>query len=71
MCFQAALHALGSICGVDRQEDQMKMDSQAEECLKRLVYTAAANCPKLRPSVSSNTFSSSVHLSYFLIVMVR
>ncbi|TVU00546.1 hypothetical protein EJB05_54009, partial [Eragrostis curvula] len=46
----AALHAFGSICGVDRQEDQMKLDGQAEECLKRLVYTTAANSPKLRPS---------------------
>ncbi|GJN15178.1 hypothetical protein PR202_gb02072 [Eleusine coracana subsp. coracana] len=46
----AALHAFGSICGVDRQEDQMKLDDQAEGCLKRLVYTAAANSPKLRPS---------------------
>jgi hypothetical protein len=65
--FQATLHAFGIICGVGRQEDQMKLDGQAEECLKRLVYTAAANTPKLRPSVSSNMFSSSVHLSYLLI----
>uniref|UniRef100_A0A452ZV21 26S proteasome non-ATPase regulatory subunit 5 n=1 Tax=Aegilops tauschii subsp. strangulata TaxID=200361 RepID=A0A452ZV21_AEGTS len=47
----AALHALGSICGVDRQEDQMKLDDpQAEEFLKRLVYSAASNSPKLTPS---------------------
>ncbi|KAM3300037.1 hypothetical protein ACQJBY_041183 [Aegilops geniculata] len=47
----AALHAFGSICGVDRQEDQMKLDDhQAEECLKRLVYSAASNSPKLTPS---------------------
>ena len=53
---QAALHAFGSICGVDRQEDQMKLDGQAEEYLKRLVYTTAANSSKLTPSVSSNSF---------------
>ncbi|KAJ1264023.1 hypothetical protein BS78_09G231000 [Paspalum vaginatum] len=46
----AALHAFGSICGADRQEDQMKLDGQAEDCLKRLVYTTAANSPKLTPS---------------------
>ncbi|KAI5020167.1 uncharacterized protein LOC123449797 [Hordeum vulgare subsp. vulgare] len=47
----AALHAFGSICGVDREEDQMKLDDyQAEECLKRLVYSAASNSPKLTPS---------------------
>nr|CAB3464495.1 unnamed protein product [Digitaria exilis] len=46
---QAALHAFGSICGVDRQE-QMKLDVQAEEHLKRLVYTTAANSSKLTPS---------------------
>ncbi|KAK8457276.1 hypothetical protein SEVIR_3G153700v4 [Setaria viridis] len=46
----AALHAFGSICGVDRQEDQMKLDGQAEEYLKRLVYTTAANSSKLTPS---------------------
>ncbi|RLN30345.1 uncharacterized protein C2845_PM05G30140 [Panicum miliaceum] len=46
----AALHAFGSICGVDRQEDQMKLDGQAEENLKRLVYTTAADTSKLTPS---------------------
>ncbi|KAL6848648.1 hypothetical protein ACP4OV_021231 [Aristida adscensionis] len=46
----AALHAFGSICGVDRQEDQMKLDGEAEECLKRLVYSTAANSRKLTPS---------------------
>jgi len=46
----AALHAFGSICGVDRQEGQMKLDDQAEERLKRLVYTVASNSPKLTPS---------------------
>ncbi|PWZ18628.1 hypothetical protein Zm00014a_044212 [Zea mays] len=46
----AALHAFGNICGVGRQEDQMKLDSEAEENLKRLVYTTAANSPKLTPS---------------------
>lgn len=46
----AALHAFGSICGVDRQEGQMKLDDQAEERLKRLVYTTATNSPKLTPS---------------------
>ncbi|PAN18209.1 hypothetical protein PAHAL_3G186100 [Panicum hallii] len=46
----AALHAFGSICGADRQEDQMKLDGQAEEYLKRLVYTTAANSSKLTPS---------------------
>ncbi|AQK88324.1 ARM repeat superfamily protein [Zea mays] len=47
---EAALHAFGNICGVGRQEDQMKLDSEAEENLKRLVYTTAANSPKLTPS---------------------
>ncbi|KAF0926232.1 hypothetical protein E2562_022061 [Oryza meyeriana var. granulata] len=46
----AALHAFGSICGVDRQEDQLKLDKQAEEHLKRLVYATARNSPKLTPS---------------------
>ncbi|XP_066368819.1 uncharacterized protein [Miscanthus floridulus] len=46
----AALHAFGSICGMDRQEDQMKLDGEAEGNLKRLVYTTAANSPKLTPS---------------------
>lgn len=55
---QAALHAFGCICGVDRQEDQMKLDGEAEENLKRLVYTTAANSPKITPSVSSIIFSS-------------
>nr|CAB3460755.1 unnamed protein product [Digitaria exilis] len=45
----AALHAFGSICGVDRQE-QMKLDVQAEEHLKRLVYATATNSSKLTPS---------------------
>jgi hypothetical protein len=55
--FQAALHAFGSICGVDRQEDQMKLDDQAEERLKRLVYVVASNSPKLTPSVRATTIS--------------
>uniref|UniRef100_A0A0E0DUP1 Uncharacterized protein n=1 Tax=Oryza meridionalis TaxID=40149 RepID=A0A0E0DUP1_9ORYZ len=46
----AALHAFGSISGVDRQEDRIKLDNQAEERLKRLVYTTARNSPKLTPS---------------------
>ncbi|WVZ56439.1 hypothetical protein U9M48_006970 [Paspalum notatum var. saurae] len=46
----AALHAFGSICGADRQEDQVKLDGQAEDCLKLLVYTTAANSPKFTPS---------------------
>jgi 26S proteasome non-ATPase regulatory subunit 5 len=54
--FQAALHAFGTICGVDRQEDQMKLDDQAEEYLKRLVYTVASNSPKLTPSVRATKF---------------
>ena len=64
MCnFQAALHAFGSICGVDRQEGQIKLDDhQAEEHLKRLVYTAASNSPKLTPSVRATT--SSLVLSF-------
>ncbi|XP_052156888.1 uncharacterized protein LOC127774649 [Oryza glaberrima] len=45
----AALHAFGSISGVDRQEDQIKLDNQAEERLKRFVYTTARNSPKLTP----------------------
>ncbi|XP_021303135.1 uncharacterized protein LOC8074574 isoform X1 [Sorghum bicolor] len=48
----AALHAFGSICGMDRQEDQMKLDDEAEGNLKRLVYTTAANSPKLTPSAA-------------------
>jgi len=66
---QAALHAFGSICGMDRQEDQMKLDDEAEGNLKRLVYTTAANSPKLTPSVSSNSFSSlSIYLKLLMIL---
>ncbi|XP_072961867.1 uncharacterized protein [Typha angustifolia] len=46
----ASLHALGSICGVDRPEEKMMLDSKAEECLKQLFYATAANSPKLTPS---------------------
>ncbi|XP_064985282.1 uncharacterized protein LOC135583919 isoform X4 [Musa acuminata AAA Group] len=46
----AGLHALASICGVDRSEDKMLLDSKAEENLRRLIYTAAANTSKLNPS---------------------
>ncbi|CAL9112831.1 unnamed protein product [Musa textilis] len=46
----AGLHALASICGVDRPEDKMLLDSKAEENLRRLIYTAAANTSKLNPS---------------------
>nr|CAD1834447.1 unnamed protein product [Ananas comosus var. bracteatus] len=46
----AALHALGSISGVDRPEDKILLGEKAEERLKRLIYTTAANSPKLTPS---------------------
>lgn len=53
---QAALHALGSISGVDRPEAKILLGEKAEECLKRLIYTTAANSPKLTPSVSFSLF---------------
>ncbi|THU58679.1 hypothetical protein C4D60_Mb03t16940 [Musa balbisiana] len=46
----AGLHSLASICGVDRPEDKMLLDSKAEENLRRLIYTSAANTSKLNPS---------------------
>ncbi|KAM0875951.1 hypothetical protein ACQ4PT_036475 [Festuca glaucescens] len=65
----AALHAFGSICGVDRQEDQMKLDDQAEERLKRLVYTTASNSPKLTPSVRATTISLVLSFSPHVIII--
>ncbi|KAJ6791529.1 Uncharacterized protein M6B38_243810 [Iris pallida] len=46
----AALHALGDICGVNRPEDSMLLNNNAEECLKRLFYSTAARTSKLTPS---------------------
>ncbi|XP_008801496.2 uncharacterized protein LOC103715588 isoform X1 [Phoenix dactylifera] len=45
----AALHALGSICGVDRPQDNMLLNDKAEECLRRFIYATAAGSPKLTP----------------------
>ncbi|RWW80791.1 hypothetical protein BHE74_00010850 [Ensete ventricosum] len=56
----AGLHALASICGVDRPEDKMLLDNKAEENLRRLIYTAAANTSKLNPSVIGLTGSNSL-----------
>ncbi|KAJ1689875.1 hypothetical protein LUZ63_014030 [Rhynchospora breviuscula] len=47
---QAALLALGSICGADRSEDKIILSEKAEGCLKHLIYTTAANSSKLTPS---------------------
>ncbi|KAG6529866.1 hypothetical protein ZIOFF_012081 [Zingiber officinale] len=47
---QAGLHALATICGADRSENSRVLDDKAEENLRRLIYTAAANTPKLKPS---------------------
>ncbi|WOL11051.1 ARM repeat superfamily protein [Canna indica] len=46
----AGLHALASICGADRPEDSIVLDDAAEESLRRLIYTIAANAPKFKPS---------------------
>ncbi|KAM0938540.1 putative armadillo-like helical, 26S proteasome non-ATPase regulatory subunit 5 [Dioscorea sansibarensis] len=46
----AGLHALGSICGVDRSADSVLLNDNAEECLKRMIYATAAETPKLTPS---------------------
>ncbi|XP_042464433.1 uncharacterized protein LOC122047316 [Zingiber officinale] len=46
----AGLHALATICGADRPENSRVLDDKAEENLRRLIYTAAANTPKLKPS---------------------
>ncbi|KAJ0986105.1 hypothetical protein J5N97_004461 [Dioscorea zingiberensis] len=46
----AGLHALGSICGVDRSADSMLLNDNAEECLKRMIYAIAAETTKLTPS---------------------
>ncbi|RWW24304.1 hypothetical protein GW17_00011417 [Ensete ventricosum] len=56
----AGLHALASICGVDRPEDKTLLDNKAEENLRRLIYTAAANTSKLNPSVIGLTGSNSL-----------
>ncbi|RRT79944.1 hypothetical protein B296_00023277, partial [Ensete ventricosum] len=56
----AGLHALASICGVDRPEDKMLLDNKAEENLRLLIYTAASNTSKLNPSVIGLTGSNSL-----------
>lgn len=52
MTFQAGLHALGNICGVERSADSVLLNDNAEEYLKRMIYATAAETPKLTPSVS-------------------
>ncbi|CAA6661124.1 unnamed protein product [Spirodela intermedia] len=46
----AALHALASICGVDRSDDKKLLTNEAEDCLRRLTYEMAANSSKPTPS---------------------
>ncbi|XP_068662552.1 uncharacterized protein [Aristolochia californica] len=46
----AALHALADISGEKRSESQKLLNSDAEECLRHLIYTAAGNSSKLTPS---------------------
>lgn len=48
---QAALHALANIAGEKRPEEKKMLVSDAEECLRRLIFVAAATSPKLTPSV--------------------
>ncbi|XP_076947886.1 uncharacterized protein LOC143619956 [Bidens hawaiensis] len=46
----AALHSLGNIVGETRTENNKLLNSDAEESLRRLIYEAASNSPKLIPS---------------------
>jgi hypothetical protein len=54
------LLALGSLCGADRSEDNIILNERAEECLKHLIYTTAANSSKLTPSVSTFSFTNNI-----------
>ncbi|XP_058101040.1 uncharacterized protein LOC131245531 isoform X2 [Magnolia sinica] len=46
----AALHALANISGENRSRDSIMLNDDAEEFLRRLIYAAAAESPKLTPS---------------------
>ncbi|XP_028807476.1 uncharacterized protein LOC114762185 [Neltuma alba] len=46
----AALHALGNICGETRSENNIILNSEAEENLRRLVYEVASRSLKFTPS---------------------
>lgn len=48
---QAALHALGNISGEPRTENNIILNAEAEENLRRLVYETASRSSKLTPSV--------------------
>ncbi|XP_028796818.1 uncharacterized protein LOC114752258 [Neltuma alba] len=47
---RAALHALGNICGETRSENNIILNSEAEENLRRLVYEVASRSLKFTPS---------------------
>ncbi|XP_027355201.1 uncharacterized protein LOC113865051 [Abrus precatorius] len=46
----AALHALGNISGEARSENNMILNAEAEENLRRLIYETASKSTKLTPS---------------------
>uniref|UniRef100_A0A5B7CBC0 26S proteasome non-ATPase regulatory subunit 5 n=1 Tax=Davidia involucrata TaxID=16924 RepID=A0A5B7CBC0_DAVIN len=46
----AALHALGNISGETRSENNILLNSDAEESLRRLIYETASKTSKLTPS---------------------
>jgi len=49
---QAALHALGNISGETRSKNNIILNAEAEENLRRLIYETAARSSKLTPSVA-------------------
>lgn len=61
LCFvlqQAALHALGNISGETRSGNNIILNGDAEESLRRLIYEASSKTSKLTPSVSQLSFNS-------------
>ncbi|XP_019198932.1 PREDICTED: uncharacterized protein LOC109192693 isoform X1 [Ipomoea nil] len=46
----AALHALGNIVGETRSGNDVLLDGDAEESLRRLIYDTSSKSPKLTPS---------------------
>ncbi|KAJ1442409.1 Armadillo-type fold [Sesbania bispinosa] len=50
LLYEAALHALGNISGETRSENNVILNAEAEENLRRLVYEKASRSSKLTPS---------------------
>ncbi|XP_059662674.1 uncharacterized protein LOC132308573 [Cornus florida] len=46
----AALHALGNICGETRSENNILLNGDTEESLRRLIYETASKTSKLTPA---------------------